>query len=188
MTFERQVYLMGTRASLAVTAHSRARATRALNRLVVTVEATDRDLSTWRPGSLISVLNRQPVGDPWAAPSWLCELVTELATWSHHTGRAFDPTVGSPVTFAGLRHLVVEASPCTITRLADVSLDVGAFGKGFALDRVAALDEPGLINLGGQVAAFGPPPDGGWLETDRVCATGGHSCDHCCCILRGHGN
>ncbi len=182
-TFERRVYVMGTRARLVVTASSRALAMNALNQMVSAVEATERDLSTWQETSLLSQLNRQPVDQPWHAPVWLCGLVEELESWSESTGGAFDPAIGSLVDVWGLRsqarrparatlelarasvglqHVDVGTDPCAITRRAEVSLDAGAFGKGVALDRVAAFDESGLIDLGGQVAVFGSPPPGGW--------------------------
>ena len=214
---DRHVYVMGTRASLAVTMPSRKHAIRSLDRMVAALERTERDLSTWRSASLLSRLNRQPVGEPWRAPPWLCELVSELETWSRRTDGAFDPTVGSLVAAWGLRgearrpepsvllraraasgfrHMAVTASLCVITRLANVTMDAGAFGKGVALDRVAALDESGLIDLGGQVAAFGPPPHQGWpvviahpehrqqpvaqlrLTTGSIAVSGGSERDH----------
>jgi FAD:protein FMN transferase len=43
-------------------------------------------------------------------------------------------------------------------------IDLGGIGKGFAVDRVAAmLGTPSLVNCGGDVFASGrPPDDGGW--------------------------
>ena len=183
---ERQVYLMGTRATLVSSDPSRVVVVRALNRMLAVLESTDRELSTWRPESLLSRLNRQPVAVSWAAPKSLCDLVGELTTWTQLSSGAFDPAVGSLIDVWGLRdagprptplavesararagldHLAVRtspSSPCSITRMADVTVDAGAFGKGVALDRVAALGESGLIDLGGQLAVFGEPPAGGW--------------------------
>ena len=183
---ERQVYLMGTRATLVSSDPSRVVAVTALNRMLAVLESTERELSTWRPESLLSRLNRQPVAVSWAAPESLCDLVGELTTWTQLSSGAFDPAVGSLIDVWGLRDagprptpLAVESararagldyfavrtspsSPCSITRMADVTVDAGAFGKGVALDRVAALGESGLIDLGGQLAVFGEPPAGGW--------------------------
>ena len=180
---ERQVYLMGTRATLLSWEPSRADAVAALDRMLVTLEATDRELSTWRPESLLSRLNQQPVAEPWDAPDSLCQLLAELTTWTQLSSGAFDPAVGSLIAAWGLRdtgaipvrqtverararagldHFAVQTSPCSITRLVDVTLDAGAFGKGAALDRVASLGESGLVDLGGQLALFGAAPVGGW--------------------------
>jgi thiamine biosynthesis lipoprotein len=56
-----------------------------------------------------------------------------------------------------------EEEACRLTRLRDVTLDSGAFGKGEALDRIARSHEgsgpaPWLIDLGGQVMVHGLPP------------------------------
>ena len=180
---ERQVYLMGTRATLLSWEPSRADAVAALDRMLATLESTERELSTWRPESLLSRLNRQPVAESWEAPDSLCLLLGELTSWTQLSSGAFDPAVGSLVAAWGLRdtgaiparaalerararaglgHFAVQTSPCSITRLADATLNAGAFGKGAALDRVASLGESGLVDLGGQLAVFGASPVGGW--------------------------
>ena len=180
---ERQVFLMGTRATLSTREPSRVVAVETLDRMLATLESTDQELSTWREDSLLSQLNRQPVAEPWAAPDSLCQLLLELTGWSRRTAGAFDPVVGSLIEAWGLRdegslpsraavevareraglgRIAVDATPCSMTRLADATIDAGAFGKGVALDRVASLDVSGLVDLGGQVAVFGESPAGGW--------------------------
>jgi thiamine biosynthesis lipoprotein len=180
---ERQVYLMGTRATLLSWESSRADAVTALDRMLVMLEATERELSTWRPESLLSQLNRQPVAESWEAPDSFCDLFGELTTWTDLSSGAFDPAVGSLVEVwglwdtgakpsrsaverararAGLEHFAVEIDPCSITRSVDAILDSGAFGKGVALDRVASLGESGMVDLGGQLVVFGESPTGGW--------------------------
>ena len=180
---ERQVYLMGTRATLLSWESSRADAVAALDRMLAILESTEQELSTWRPESFLSRLNRQPVAESWEAPDSLCHLLGELTTWTDLSSGAFDPAVGSLVDVWGLRdtgsmpsraseesararagldHFAVETSPCSITRLADATFDAGAFGKGAALDRVASLGESGMVDLGGQLAVFGESPVGGW--------------------------
>jgi len=174
----RRVYLMGTAATLATEAADRPAALRGLERLLASLESAEAELSTWREDSLLSTLNRQPIGKPWSAPDALCDLLGELGTWQRASGGAFDPAVGSLISvwgldgvarlaprdelrrarrLAGLRHLSVRTSPCRITRLRDVRLDAGAFGKGAALDRAARAAGPGrwIVDLGGQVAVGG---------------------------------
>jgi thiamine biosynthesis lipoprotein len=58
-----------------------------------------------------------------------------------------------------------DPQECTVTRRADAAIDVGAFGKGEALDRAATVlgDDPWMIDLGGQITVGGRvPPGGGW--------------------------
>ncbi len=180
---ERQVYLMGTRATLVSWEPSHVMAVAALDRMLAMLELTDRELSTWRDESLLSQLNRRPVAESWDAPVGLCDLLVELSAWTQLSSGAFDPAVGSLIDVWGIRdagplpsrsaievararagidRFAVQTSPCSITRLADATLDAGAFGKGVALDRVASLGESGVVDLGGQLAVFGRPPGGGW--------------------------
>lgn len=183
---ERDVYLMGTRATLMASASSRSVAVKNLDQMLATLELAEAELSTWRAGSVLSRLNRQPVDQAWDAPDWLCGLLAELMSWNELTAGAFDPGVGSLIDAwnlrgdgrrlsreavasalarTGLRNFSVRGDPCAVTRRVDVTIDAGGFGKGFALDRVAELGKSGLIDLGGQVAVFGRNSTGGWPVT-----------------------
>lgn len=181
----RDAYLMGTRVHLSTRAADRAKGLATLESALEILEETDRELSTWRDDSAISSLNRQPLGQSWPANARLCRMFSELYAWQAATAGAFDPGVG-PLTSAwgihsagriptpaeldasrasaGLRHLTFDAERCTLRRETEVTIDVGAFGKGEALDRVrAAIDDvPWLIDFGGQVAVNGLPPDADW--------------------------
>jgi len=181
----RDAYLMGTRVHLSTIAADRAKGLATLESALEILETTDQELSTWRDDSAISSLNRQPLGQTWQANARLCRMFIELYAWQAATGGAFDPAVG-PLTSAwgihdagriptsaeldasranaGLGHLAFDAERCTLTRDTDVTIDVGAFGKGEALDRVrAAIDDvPWLIDFGGQVSVNGLPPDADW--------------------------
>ena len=186
---ERQVYLMGTRATLVTWALSRPAGVERLDELLTVLEKTEQELSTWRDTSLLTRVNRQATGEARDAPESLCQLFEELRLWHGETRGAFDPAVGSLVhawglredgrvpppavlrdatARAGLEHFVVGSNPCTITRTRDATLDAGAFGKGVALDRLVrktnrhADSEPWMVDLGGQVVVSGRPPAGTW--------------------------
>jgi thiamine biosynthesis lipoprotein len=183
---ERNAYVMGTSVSLAVWAETRASGLRLLDDGLRTLEEAETELSTWREDSAISALNRSMVGGRWQADRALCELIAEVARWQRETHGAFDPTIGallaawdvhgagrrpSPGELAlarvnsGFERLGFDAERCTITRRADISIDVGAFGKGEALDRAARVLGAGdwMIDLGGQVMASGRSGGGrGW--------------------------
>ena len=182
----RTVYLMGTRAVLSTHADTRAAGLATLDSAVVALEETEAELSTWRDSSAISALNRQPLGQPWFATPRLCRMFNDLWMWHQATNGAFDPAIGrlldawdvhgdgrvpsdgaqaTALSLSGLRLLLFDAGRCTVTRRSDAVIDVGAFGKGEALDRVAAKigDEPWLIDLGGQITVGGrAPQDGAW--------------------------
>lgn len=175
---ERTVYLMGTRATLVVQAPDRVAALRQLDRMVRSLEQTEATLSTWRETTELGRLNRQPVGEPFEVGPEVCTLWPILTRWHAETDGAFDPAVGALIEAWGLRdggrrpseaellsaravsgfhHFAfeAEAASCRVTRLADVTLDAGAFGKGDALHRLLAdveSDLPWRVDLGGQVA------------------------------------
>jgi thiamine biosynthesis lipoprotein len=179
----RDAYLMGTRAYLETFAPDRATGLAVLETALATLERTEQQLSTWRGDSAISTLNRAPIGLPWKAEHGMCELFAELFTWQASTNGTFDPAVGALAAAwnihdrgaeapdaalhearqrSGVMHLDFDRQQCTLTRRADVTIDVGAFGKGEALDRAGAVlsGSTWMIDLGGQVAVGGTRPDG----------------------------
>jgi thiamine biosynthesis lipoprotein len=176
---------MGTRATLAVSAPDRSEGLRQIERVLRILEDTERELSNWRDDSLVSQLNRHPVGHPRSFPPHLCELLGKTDWWAQETDGAFDPAAGTLVVHgvadhdappnvgaplldaAGIEHLVVEPDPCTVTRRGNVVLDTGGFGKGEALDRVSrrlgdALPGGWMVDLGGQVAVSGLSSADSW--------------------------
>ena len=183
---ERSAYLMGTRVRLLTWDDSRGDGLARLERALAVLEEAEGELSTWRDDSAITALNRSPVGTPWSASPAICDMFVVLSEWQASSGGAFDPTIGRliqawdvhgqgrvPATrdlaqaraSSGLRHVAFDAVRCTITRRADVAVDVGAFGKGEALDRLEQRlgDRPWMADLGGQVSVHGNPPGrAGW--------------------------
>lgn len=93
-------------------------------------------LSTWTDASELARVNRGEI-EPSAE---LRALLDQALAWSKKTERAFDPRIG---------HLVGR------TEIAG-AFEEGAFGKGYALDRMLALiDGEALINFGGQIVVRG---------------------------------
>ena len=145
---------MGTRVTLVVQAADRAAGLHALERMVGRIERTEASLSTWRADSVLSALNQRPVDEPFELPPAVCELWPRLARWHRLTDGAFDPAVGRLVEAWGLRgggsaptpdvlraaraatgfaHFRFDADTCRVTRMADATLDAGAFGKALFL-------------------------------------------------------
>jgi thiamine biosynthesis lipoprotein len=143
----------------------------------------DRALSSWREDSDASRLNRA-AADEWVevAPE-LVEAV-ELARRIHeasadafditaapllrlHRGSPSDADVARALERVGMRHLESRASPPAIRkRMAGVEIDLGGIGPGYAVDEIGArLTALGstdhLVELGGEVRAWGLRPDGG---------------------------
>lgn len=175
---ERSVVLMGTVARFVAEDIGRQGALEQLERMVGVVEEVEAEISTWRGDSHYSRINRQPLGMALTIPSRPCRILRRARQWWQETDGTFDPSVGSLAEIWGLRgggrrpeQIEIEAAmgrtgfgrirfgrnECEVTRLSEVKLDAGAFGKGAALDAVrrAMGDEPGrwLVDFGGQVAA-----------------------------------
>jgi thiamine biosynthesis lipoprotein len=179
---ERQVYLMGTLATLVTYDTDRGAGVRRLEEMVRVLEQTEGELSTWRADTLLAELNRQPVGTEWSAPPSLCTLLAEIEFWHRETGGTFDGAIGRLIEAWGLRsggrrpsaedllhalartgseYIELDMATCRVTRDRDVIIEEGGFGKGEALDRVARVvgSAPWSIDLGGQVTVHGQPPD-----------------------------
>lgn len=183
---ERAAYLMGTRVRLLTWDPSRRDGLARLDAALTALEQTEAELSTWRDESAITSLNRSPIGAPWPAPPAVCEMFATLSAWHAQTDGAFDPAIGRLIeawdvhgdghipsaqelvrarASSGLRLLDVDGAGCLVIRRADVTVDVGGFGKGEGLDRAAHVlgDRPWMVDFGGQVSVHGSPPEmNGW--------------------------
>jgi thiamine biosynthesis lipoprotein len=159
------------------------------------LERIDLACSRFRADADLARVNRA-CGRPVAVGPLLLEALDVALDVARLTGGAVVPTVGAAMCAigydrdfaAGLRApsaRPVPAAPVTAVEidrrdgrvsLADgVQLDLGATAKALAADRAAhaAAARTGtgvLVNLGGDVAMAGEPPDGGW----RVRVTDDH--------------
>jgi FAD:protein FMN transferase len=118
----------------------------------------------------------------------LFELLSRCALWTHATGGAFDIATGAltkvwgfskregrvpperelvrAMRASGFRHVVLDAERCAVKfRAPGLELNLGAVGKGYALDRAAELlrtkwrVRSALLHAGGSSAcAIGAPP------------------------------
>ncbi|MHB9108406.1 MAG: FAD:protein FMN transferase [Armatimonadota bacterium] len=182
--FTRAQYLMGTLLEVLVYAPDRPHADRAISRAFAEVARLEAILSTYRPGSDVSRLNRAPAGQAGAMSPEVIDLLAQSREISEATHGAFDVTVGPLIELwrnaagtdtlpsaealaavrdrVGLRHLSVQGE--TVCRLRDgVEVNFGGIGKGYALDHAAEVlraegIEAALLNFGGQVLVTGLPP------------------------------
>ncbi len=179
--FERNVYSMGTKLRLVLLESDPETALRDSEDLIRAVEATERQLSTWKPESELSRLNRAEIGQPVKLTSQLFHLICKTNEWMMLTHGAFDPGIGKllqvwgvhhsfripsedeisqGIAVSGLRYVRMNSKTSTVTKIKDVLIDPGAFGKGEALDRAMELAEsrkmsPLMIDFGGQVVVHG---------------------------------
>lgn len=116
-------------------------------------------LSTWRDDSELSRVNR---GEAVASPE-LRALLDRAIAWRQETGGAFDPQIRPLLDAWRTRGEGAVPSRGRIdSALAAIRshrapFEEGAFGKGYAIDRMlAAIDSPHVvINFGGQIAVRG---------------------------------
>ena len=158
------------------------------------IDAIDRACSRFRCDSDLMRLHATP--DRWTrVDPGLFEAVEVALGAARATGGLVDPTVGEAVVRAGYdrdfaevsqtgppieaipapgwRTVGMDAELCAIRLPTGVLLDLGATAKALAADRAAAnaAEATGggvLVSLGGDLAAFGPPPAGGGPSRSRT--------------------
>jgi thiamine biosynthesis lipoprotein len=155
------------------------------------VERLEEQLSFFRPTSELAAVNRWAAGQPIKVEGRLIRLLQRCKEVSEATGGAFDPTIGPVIRL--LRHaqtddpidafsadqaraavgfdgMVIDPDAGTV-RFArpGMALDLGAAGRGYALDRaIAILRERGvtsaMLDAGAtSVHVIGTPPgEPGW--------------------------
>lgn len=148
------------------------------------IEDCEAAISPFRPGSAIARINREAYARPVRVDGPTFRLLERCARLTAASGGAFDVTVGpllralgfrgappaDPEVLAaarsavGMQHVQLDRDTSTVRFLrAGMAIDVGAVGKGFALDLAAdVLREHGVAALlhGGTstVIAVGAPP------------------------------
>jgi len=170
------------------------------------IAALEQVMTTWRADGELALLNRRcaepgAAGLPLPVSPELARILALARTHAAATGGAFDPSVGALVAAWGLmtggrepsagelegalwrtgfQRFSVSLDPPTVTcARPGVAFDLGAIGKGIALDEAAGVLRAAgvtraLLNFGGQVLALDPPPGAtGWIvdladPADRV--------------------
>lgn len=167
-----------------------------LERALDRIAELEQVMTTWRPDGELARLNaRCGAADGSAAPHpvspALARVLSSARAFADRTGGAFDPSIGPlleawgvhsggrepsraerqrALARTGWSHFEVSTDPPSVAcHRAGMAFDLGAIGKGIALDEAAALlREAGftraLLNFGGQVLALDAPPGtAGWL-------------------------
>jgi thiamine biosynthesis lipoprotein len=144
---ERARYLMGTVCEVA------AERPEQIELAFAEAKRIEEMLSTWTSDSELARVNRGATPGP-----ELRALLDVTLEWAKKTERAFDPRIGHLV----VRSRVAYASGVPVGEQAGglhhtgATFEEGAFGKGYALDRMLSLiDGNALINFGGQIVVRG---------------------------------
>jgi thiamine biosynthesis lipoprotein len=184
-------HAMATRFEILLHGEIAARLRAAAEEALDEIERLDAQLSPFRPGSEISRLNAHAGHRPMRIEPGLFNLLQKARQISFETGGAFDLTVGplmdcwglsgsaegphpapKPENIAaaraltGMDKLLLDEAQCTAgLALPGMRLDLGAYGKGWAVERAGLiLREAGVTSAlihGGTstVCAIGTPPD-----------------------------
>ncbi len=185
---------MGTTFTVTAYGAGEAEVGAAIDASLAEVDRLDRMLSTYIGESEVSRLNRAAGGDFLQASPELLDLLSRSREFCAGTDRAFDVSVGPLVAMwrraaqAGTepseREIADTRARCGPGEIetdpehgrarlvhAGAALDFGAIGKGYALDRAAAILQDravtrALLDFGGQFLALDPPPEAAAWRVD----------------------
>jgi thiamine biosynthesis lipoprotein len=147
-TVTRARYAMGTVCEITASSESQIEAAFAEARRVEAM------LSTWRDDSDLARLNRGELAQP--SPE-LEALLTTAMQWSSETNGAFDPRIRSLIDAWQTRGGGAVPSREQLAKAMQQHVwEEGAFGKGYALDRMLErIEGDAVLNFGGQLAVRG---------------------------------
>jgi FAD:protein FMN transferase len=195
---ERSMDAMGATWTIAVYGEDRFKEDAAIDDAFEEVRRLDHLLSNYRPDSELSVLNRQAGDEPVKVSEELFNLLAACQEYSRQSDGAFDITVGplmkvwgfykgtgrfphrdeirTAMGRVGWRKVNMDPAARTVKfAVRGMELDPGGIGKGYAVDRMAAiLKQRGvtsaLISAGtSSIYAIGAPPGEvrGWKVSVR---------------------
>ena len=161
-------------------------------RAFVEIDRLDNLMSNYKPGSELSKINREATRQPVIITSELFNILESSIKYSEETNGAFDVTVGPLMKSwgffrgwgrlpekselddwlnrIGYRHVKLDTASRTIKfDKLGIELDLGAIGKGYAVDRIAEMLRAegvtrALVSSGtSSIYALGAPPgEPGW--------------------------
>lgn len=193
----RQRYAMGTVFEIAVYDPSPGRASAILDEALQEAVRLDRIMSNYQAESELSHLNQSSYARPQVVSPDLYQVIEVSLAYSRRSGGQFDITVAPLVNYwksvmrgeraasesdeaklracVGYKNIVLTAPNLVAFRCASTQIDLGAIGKGYAVDRmVNSLRQHGinnaLVNAGGSTL-YGmghPPGDAAWRVNLKV--------------------
>jgi FAD:protein FMN transferase len=192
LRLESSVDAMGSTYSIAVYGEDRTRMEAAVEAAFEEVRRLDRMLSNYRPTSELSAINREAGSHPVKVTAEMFQLLAACMDYSRAGDGAFDITVGplmkvwgfykgtghlphraeirTALGKVGYRHMQLDAAAGTVAfDTPGVEMDPGGIGKGYAVDKMAAILKEygvrvGLVSAAGSsIYALGAPPnEKGW--------------------------
>src|SRR5688572_29097973 len=164
----REEAIMGTRIAVEVWHEDPATAEKAIDAVVAEMRRIDTLMSTYKPESQLSRVNREAAAGPVKVDPELARLVARALEFSAMSGGAFDITyasvgylydyragkhptdaeIAAALPAINWRHVVVDTAASTIRFLRPgVRVDLGGIAKGHAVDScIALLEARGVTN------------------------------------------
>lgn len=185
----RSLPVMGTIAEVAVAHRDPQVAQQAIDAAMDELRWVEQKMTRFTDTSDIGRANLRATRGPVVVDGATALVVTEALRWADATNGAYDPAVGgivrlwdvlnrhepppeAPLARLSARqlHRAVEvgfsrSQPVLLFHDPDVSIDLGAIAKGYAVDRAASAlrrfgIEKALVEAGGDLYAIGTAPDG----------------------------
>lgn len=178
---EREEFLMDTLVSLKLYDDNEEAIDKAIERL----REIDKDFNNYDKESTLSKINREAMNETIKTPQYVSGLINRSLKYADDTGGSFNPALGSLIELWDIRnrttlpkeeeiidalqfidYTLIEAKGEEVSiRGEGISLDLGAVVKGYASDEVRKIliEEGvtgGIIDLGGNILAFGKKKDG----------------------------
>jgi thiamine biosynthesis lipoprotein len=179
--------IMGTFARVVAVAKHERQARRCIEAGFSELVRIDKMMSDYKPDSELSKVNREAFANPVKVTPELFEILQKSVDFSRLSNGAFDITVGPLVDLwhkageanvmpdentlaatkarVGYEKLILDANGRTVRFVvAGMRLDLGAIGKGYAVDKaVEAMQKRGaiggMVDSGGNIRCFGVPAD-----------------------------
>ncbi|MDX2153498.1 MAG: FAD:protein FMN transferase [Bryobacteraceae bacterium] len=195
--FERSLDAMGTTYTIALYGEDRFTLDSAIDDAFEEAQRIDRLISNYKPDSEWSRINREAASAPVKVSAESIRLLQACLEFSRQSEGTFDITVGPlmkiwgfykgtgrfphraemrvALSRVGYRRLLVDSASGTVRfSQPGVEIDPGGIGKGYAVDRMAAVlrargVKSGLISAGSSsIYAIGTPPgEPGWRVSVR---------------------
>ncbi|MDZ7861064.1 MAG: FAD:protein FMN transferase [Candidatus Krumholzibacteriota bacterium] len=187
----KETYVMGTKASITIYGMSRKKALDAAGKALHELHRLETVMSTWNPESEISQLNLSAGKEPLVLSPELSELIRISTLFSEKTGGAFDITarplvrlwgfqdgakqlpsdkeINNALDRVGYGKIKIGENRNSVALPEGTQIDLAGVAKGYGVDRCAEIlrkegVESALVNLGGNIYAFGSPPGKtGWV-------------------------
>ncbi len=191
MLYQQESYVFGTRVVISVWGVPEKQASEATKAALVELDRLHAKLHAWRPSEVMRLNEALARGEATSIDEELSELLKLAADHARRSEQLFNPAIGQMVALWGFHrdsYEPVTADPKAVAALLaarpslddlrfegrqvhsrnrSVSIDLGGFAKGWALDRVASIlrkngVENALINIGGNVLALGSKNGEAW--------------------------